>query len=198
MEREFKAFVEEPSTERFLSARKALAARSPRTLSAGDFRELAHLLDERDLPGVSRALQSLPPIAALSPAVHLLAARAALLAGDEQDHALEEYLAEICLEALLGTGDGSIDRPYFVCCTRDEIEVCRAQNLQPAKNALLHIGGSAIDVIECDSGEFVCFDVSALVPLPAPQARRRRKDARPRDTAACRKSSKRPLTRTAR
>src|SRR5687768_7182236 len=117
MEREFKAFVEEPSTERFLSARKALAARSPRTLSAGDFRELAHLLDERDLPGVSRALQSLPPIAALSPAVHLLAARAALLSGHEQDHALEEYLAEICLEALLGTGDGSIDRPYFVCCT---------------------------------------------------------------------------------
>lgn len=198
MEREFKAFVEQPSTERFLSARQALVARSPRMLSAGDFCELARLLDERDLPGLSRAIEALPPIAALSPTVHLLAARAALLAGDEQDHALEEYLAEICLEALLATGDGSIDRPYCVCCTRDEIEICRAQNLEPAKNALLHLGGSAIDVIECESGELVCFDVSALVPLPAPQSRRRHKDARPRETAACIKSSKRPLTRTAR
>jgi hypothetical protein len=174
MLRELEAFAKSPTPTNFLSARAALLSQSQRPLSAEDISHLQALLDADEPAAVSEAIGALPPIAALSPAVHLMAARAAETAGDEQDCRLERYLLVTCLEAILQTGDGTEDSPYVVTCSMDERHVCEMLGLVPRSQALANRRGKALDVVECVSGASVWFDVSGLVSLPALEPRRKR------------------------
>lgn len=188
MQREFEAFAQAPTRSSFLAAFQALLSRSRRPLAAEDFAQLLALLDAGDQAGFSQALANLPPLSALSPAVHRIAADAAQAADDQRDCQLEQYLLATCLAAILQTGDGSAASPYVVTCTMDERHVCEVLGLAPRSQALLNFRGKALDVIECAGGTNVCFDVSALVPLPAPQPPRRKKD--PHSAGARRQSAR--------
>ena len=172
MSREFEAFARLPTPESFVSARAALLGQSPRPLAATDIAHLLDLLQSDGPHAVSEAIASLPAIAALSPAIHAIAAEAAAAAGDSADHELERYLLLVCLEAILNAGDGSEDSPYLVACTMDERHVCRALGVIPRSQALSNHQGRLLDVVACENGERICFDVTGLVTLPARQPRR--------------------------
>ena len=173
MLREFEAFANSPTPANFLSARAALLSQSQRPLTADDLSYLMELLDAGNPAAVSEAIIGLPAIAALSPAVHVVAARAAEAAGDQEDCELERFLLVTCLEAILQTGDGTEEAPFVVTCTMDERHVCGMLGLVPRSQALASRRGNALDVIECENGASVWFDVSGLVSLPVLGPRRK-------------------------
>ncbi len=168
MQRALKAFAIAPSQDTFLAALQALS-RSSGGVSGADIARLAVLAQSRDHAAFSAALAELPPLVALSPAVHALAAQSARAADDVEDAELEEFLLDACLTAILETGDGSADAPYAVVCTADERQICHALGLEPGPQALINDSGTSLDVVQCLDGTDVWFDVSRQVPLPAPQ-----------------------------
>jgi len=189
MLREFEAFAKTPTASNFLSARAALLSQSPRPLTAEDLSHLEALLAAGDPASVSKAIDDLPPIAVLSPAVHLVAAEAAEAAGDDADCQLERFLLITCLEAILHTGNGTEQSPYVATCTMDERHVCEMLGLVPRSQSLVNRRGKALDAIECEDGACIWFDVSGLVSLPAAGSRHKRKMShgyvRYRNTVQC-------------
>ncbi len=165
MKRALKALAIAPSGSTFLAAYQALS-RSSRTLAADEVSHLLALLESRERAALAAALDDLPPLSALSPAVHWISRQAARAEGNEEDALLEEFLLDACLTAILDTGNGSAESPYVVICTADERHVCQALGLEPGPQALLHDSGLALDVVQCLDGTDVWFDVSRLVPLP--------------------------------
>jgi hypothetical protein len=202
MLREFEAFAKSPTPANFLAARAALLSRSQRPLTAEDLSRLLNLLAGGDPAAVSQAIDELPPIAALSPAVHAVAARAAEAAGSDEDCQLERFLLLTCLEAILQSGEGTEDAPYIVTCTTDERHVCEMLGLVPRSQALTNRRATALDVVECDTGVTIWFDVSGLVPLPGLKPRRRRSvdqaHAERRSKARCQAPARKRVSQTPR
>ena len=162
-----RAFVAHPSRENYLQAREELLAASPHALDAAALDSLSLLADAADLKGLTSALDGLPPIAALVPRVHYHAALAAEARGDEQDLELERMLLVICLRAILMTGDGSEEAPYVVCAASDELDLLDELDLAAESKSLVHRGDGTFDVVRCEDGSEIWFDVSALVQIPA-------------------------------
>ena len=167
MQSALQAFVAEPSRENYLQAREELLTASPRILDATQLDALTLLHDAGDVAGLSAALEALPPIAALVPRVHYYAALAAEARRDDADLELEQMLLVICLRALLLTGDGSPELPYVVTAVSDEYDLLDSLDLFPVTRKLLHRGDGAFDVVACEDGSEIWFDVSALVRIPA-------------------------------
>jgi hypothetical protein len=192
-----RAFVAHPSRENFLRAREELLAASPRALDAAALDSLSLLADAGDVQGLSSALDALPPIAALVPRVHYHAAVAAEARGDEQDLELERMLLVICLRAILMTGDGSEEAPYVVSAASDELDLLDELELEAASKSLIHRGDGAFDVVLCEDGSEIWFDVSAIVHISAemPVLSPSRKRIA---TRAARPKTRRRLSRTGR
>ena len=162
-----RAFVAEPSRENYLAAREELLTPSSRSLCAAELDSLSLLADAGDVKGLTEALAHLPPIAALVPRVHYYGALAAEARGDEHDLELERMLLVICLRAILMTGDGSEEAPYVVCAASDELDLLDELDLAAESKSLIHRGDGAFDVVRCEDGSEIWFDVSALVQIPA-------------------------------
>ena len=182
MQRQFKAFVESPSRERFLAAREAVLRATPLAMQATDLADLLRLLDEGAYQAVLDRIDLLPPSKALSPRVHFLAAEAAEALGDVEAGELERFLFVLCLQGLLATGDGSRAAPYVVCHPTDEYDILDAQGYEPAGQAFLAENGELFDVITCSDGREFWFDLTAVLKRPKPRrkssAARRRKHRR--------------------
>lgn len=175
MKRELEAFVRVPTPGSFLAAFRALLAHSQNTIAPEDISNLLALLEGDEHEALTQAIAELPPLAALSPAIHWIAAEAAQSRGDRDDYELEQFLLTSCLSAILGIGDGSAGAPYLVPCAMDERYVCAALGLVPESQALVNRRGRAVDVVQCSGGTAVCFDVSSSIALPARQAPPRKK-----------------------
>ena len=167
MQRELKSLAIAPSRNTFLAAFEAFS-RSSRPLGPADVSLLEMIALTGDHSAFTETLRMLPPLVALSPAVHALALESARKAGDEEDAELEAFLLEVCLAGILATGDGSAESPYLVACTADERHVCHALGLEPGPQALVNDSGRTLDVVQCLDGTDVWFDVSPQVPLAAP------------------------------
>ena len=190
------AFVAEPSKKSYLRAREELLTASERILDATLLDPLTLLHDAGDMTGLSAALAALPPIAALTPRVHYYAALAAEARHDDDDLELERMLLVVCLRALLMTGDGSPEQPYVVSALCDENDLLESLELAPETRRLVHRGDSVFDVVTCDEGSEIWFDVSALVRIPAESTvatteRAKRHSSRPKAKASRRLSQTR-------
>ena len=202
MKREFEAFLQAPTPGSFLAAFRVLLAQSDETLSAEKLLSLLALLESGEHDALVQAIEELPPVAALSPAVHWIAAESAQARSDRGDVELELFLLATCLSAILDTGDGTEAAPYLVPCAMDEGYVCAALGKSLKRTALTQQRGRAVDIVKCGDGTTVCFDVSGEIALPAPATRRKshaRHDgnSRPANTL-CTSGERKRLSRTRR
>jgi hypothetical protein len=101
--------------------------------------------------------------------VHYLAAEAAEALRDLPTVELERSLFVLTLQGLLATGDGTRDNPYIVCHASDEYDVLVALGREPAGQALEEHDDRLFDVLTCDDGREVWFDVTAILRRPAPR-----------------------------
>jgi hypothetical protein len=169
MQRQLEAFFARPTRARHRAARKAICTVSPVPPSAEDFSRLDQLLKNKAYEQARLLIDQLPPLAALSPRVHAIAAETARQLGDEEDAALEHFLEAACLEGLLASGNGTKSQPYVVCCRMDEFDVLSALGESPQAQRVVRAGDRICDVILCENGRKVWFDASLLVPLSAVQ-----------------------------
>jgi len=68
----------------------------------------------------------------------------------------ERAIAIRCIEGILSTGDGSMDRPYRVTRTSDEYDVLVASNLTWASQTLRQAGKRRLDVVRTREGQEIC------------------------------------------
>jgi hypothetical protein len=169
MERQLTAFVEQPSKATYLAARDAVLRESPLPIVAADLADLDRLLDQEEYEAVLDRIDALPISKVLAPHVHYLAAEAAEALRDARAVELERSLFVLTLQGLLATGDGTRDNPYLVCHATDEYDVLAALGREPAGQALEERGGNLFDVLTCDDGREVWFDVTAILVRPRPR-----------------------------
>jgi len=177
MQRQLTAFVEQPNKATYLAARDAMLRDSPLPIAHADLADLERLLDDQDHEAVQDRIDALPASKVLAPRVHYLAAEAAEALHDFETVELERSLFVLTLQGLLATGDGSPSNPYIVCHTTDEYDILAALGRDAAGQTLEQHGGKLLDVITCDDGREICFDVTAILVRPKPRktAVRRRK-----------------------
>jgi hypothetical protein len=164
MEDQLQAFVECPTRENFLRLRDAVVAEVREPPRRDDLPRLAQLCAEGRFVEARELLQQMMPSWLLSPRTHGYAALAAEQLGDVEDAQLEHDLRRICLEGLLGTGDGTRDHPYLVLHTSDEYEILESLGREPKAQHLHEGPGGRFDVITCRHGPDVWFDVADMLP----------------------------------
>jgi hypothetical protein len=101
----------------------------------------------------------------LSPGTHLKLALVYQRLGRDAEMERERAIAIRCVEGILSTGDGSLERPYRVTRTSDEYDVLAASNLTFASQTLRQSEGRRIDVVRTREGKDVCFDVTDIFEL---------------------------------
>ena len=192
-------FFSQPTRRSYLLARQVVVARS--TYQPLDF-EVSEL---GDLNHAGRFNEVLARVASLSDQFVLssrlffqgaIAATELGLADMARDYRTR-FCA--CLRGVLATGDGSRKNPYRVTYTTDERDVLEALGLRANRQRLVETSNRALDVLECDDGSEIWFDVSTMLPN-RPKRRRARNSplqgtnrvtARPRSGQAKRGMAKR-------
>lgn len=160
MQESFLAYVQDPSPENYLAARRAVLSQSdyaPYGDALRDVRaayEAGEYARARDV--FSRHLSTL----LLSGEAHFILALAHEKLGNDDLSRMEKYLAFICVKGILGTGDGSKDRPYLVTSTADEYDALNALSKASAMQSLHHEAERVLDCHAVEGGE-VWFDVTA-------------------------------------
>lgn len=115
------------------------------------------------------ALLALMPGALFSPCAHAALAEALTRAGRPGAARREASLARAALRSILSTGDGSPARPWSVLRVSDEYDVLRALGRRPREQSLVQHGSRRLDRFLCTDGSAVHFEVTALLPSPAPR-----------------------------
>ncbi|MGE0491004.1 MAG: hypothetical protein AB7S38_17485 [Vulcanimicrobiota bacterium] len=99
----------------------------------------------------------------LNPGLHIALGVVAEKKGDEKASDLEFYFAQKLREALLATGDGSLERPYVVTRASEEYSIMGWLKVTPRAFGMKLHGGRFLDVFETTEGGQVHFD--AGIPL---------------------------------
>lgn len=112
---------------------------------------------------VHTLVRDLMPGAFFSPAAHAALAAAHEGLGDATRSRRERRTQALALDSVLGTGDGTRERPWSVLRISDEYDVLRAQRRTSATQTLVDDGDRSLDRHECTDGTEAWFDVSTLV-----------------------------------
>jgi hypothetical protein len=160
MREQFIALVQDPTGENYGRAWEAVTSAEAYDPYSSDFEQIENLL-EAERPVEARALiHSVMGKWLLSPRIHMLASIAAKAAGDADGAGMEGFLYLRCVEGILSTGDGSRGRPYLVTCTSDEYDVLTHLRKTITRQALVEDGLRRLDVISCDDGTELHFDIT--------------------------------------
>lgn len=113
--------------------------------------------DQRDvLASVTRHM----PGAFFSPTAHLLLSGAHEALGEVERAARERRTARLALDSILGTGDGSLERPWSVLRVSDEYDVLRARRRTSRRQTQVNRQGRALDHHRLDDDSEAWFDIS--------------------------------------
>lgn len=156
----FSAFLNKPGAETYLALRSAIMDMPEYDMYSNGLRTLSDMVQAKDFESVPEFTPQLMPNYLLSAPVHLLLSQAAEGRGDNDKAEMEATMARACAFALKSTGDGSKDAPYFPMQTSDEYFVCDMLGKSPTGQRLINDGGRTYDVISCDDGSEVWFDIT--------------------------------------
>ena len=178
----FVAFVDEPSSERFLFVREQVIGDPLYDPYSDDLRrlELFHEVGEFDV--VLEEAAALEPIWRLSPRLHYLVGTAAMELGDIASAELRKHYSRACMNALIETGDGTPDAPFLVTYLSDEYDLLRYMNAHVQGQQVAELDGAHFDILTTDDDIF-WFDVTDLIAAASRsslnEVEKRRSIARP-------------------
>jgi Domain of unknown function (DUF4919) len=158
----YQAFLEEPTADNYRRARRVTLAEPGFDRQSLEWVELSRLCDEGLYEEVFERSCDLWPTWKLSPRFHLLMGYAASCLGDAEEVELCRFQFQTCLEGLLGTGQGTATRPYQVLHISDQYDVIHALGLRGQYQRAVQRKGRCLDVISCEDGTQVWFDVGPV------------------------------------
>lgn len=173
MFQEYARFLALPSRATFLAARRvwlenqSLREKKFAPLTPAELQTVAELLAAGEANDVIECVHGWRSRAAFSPRAHYYTAEAHGLLGDHEAAEMERWVFSACLQGILATGDGSRRRPYVICQLSDEYDVLKLLGLQGKKQHLVQRGRRSCDVLTCEDGTQVWFNVSDLISVPA-------------------------------
>lgn len=167
MFQEFARFVEQPSRATFLAARSAWLTLNVAPLTPADLQSVAELLAAGEAAAVIKRVHGWKARAAFSPRAHYFAGEAHALLGELDQAECERMVFTACLQGILATGDGSRRKPYLISQIPDEYDVLKLLGLNCEKQRLVQNKSRSCDVLSCEDGSQVWFNISDLVAVPA-------------------------------
>jgi hypothetical protein len=167
MYQEFTRFLELPGRTTFLAARRAWLRLKLTRLSPAELQSVAELLAAGEFAAVIERVHGWQARAAFSPRAHYLAAEAHTALGDVDAAEVERWAFSACLQGILSSGDGTRHKPYVITQLPDEYDVLKLLGLKCVTQQLVQRGRRACDVLSCQDGSQVWFNVSDLVMVPA-------------------------------
>lgn len=156
----FFAFIQSQTRDTYLAVQEAVASSDQDRPYSDELDSVHELLDQGRYGDARARMSESMPNLLLSPRAHLLLALIAEKAGDEKGSQMENFIAASCAEGILATGDGSRDRPYIVLRVSDEHDVVQYLGKQFAEQALIKDGSRHLDLISCDDGSKLWFDIT--------------------------------------
>lgn len=129
-------------------------------------RPAADLLRRDDHAGVARLVAGAMPGAFLSPAAHRLWSRSLAALDDPAGAAREDRLARLALAAILGSGDGTEERPWRVLRVSDEYDVLEARGLRSREQRVVERDARVLDAHRCAGEEQVWFELAGVGARP--------------------------------
>lgn len=178
----FAAFVEEPSSERFLFVREQIIGDPLYDPYSDALRRLELFHEDGDFDVVVEEAAALEPLWRLSPRLHYLVGTAALEMGELAKAEVRRHYSRACLDALLELGDGTPEAPFLVTYLSDEYDLLRYFDAQMQHQQVVELDGALFDVLTTDDDVF-WFDATDLVAAagraPVSEVERRRSIARP-------------------
>lgn len=155
-----RAFLSEPGAESFEPLRTAVLEDPSYAPYSQDLSQADEALAQDQLSRAEQLLHEGMPNLVLSANAHVMLSWIAHQRGEEDAAATEGFLARICVEAILSTGEGTLSRPYRVLRVEDEYDVLRYLQRRPKGQRLVEDGGRKLDCITCTDGAELWFDVS--------------------------------------
>ena len=159
----YAAFIDCPALDRWRGVRERLVSRSDFDPYSPDWRQLEADFQAGAYEDVLHAGERLARLGCLSPRFHFLLGVAMLETGDSFRAAHERRCTQICLEAILQTGDGTSEAPYLSTYCWDAYDVLRALGLRPQGQELMQRDGIWCDVLAADDQESYWFDVTDML-----------------------------------
>jgi hypothetical protein len=156
----FFQMVQEPTAENYRRLWEVITTAPEYSPYSDPYEAIEKLLETGEHAKARELLRGALGDLMLSPRIHLLAAMAGDGAGDAQASEFERVFYFKCLEAILATGDGSLESPYLVTRTSDEYDVLFHLKKELASQSLAEAGGKSLDVMTCTDGTDVCFDIT--------------------------------------
>lgn len=166
MDQLFVGYLQDPAPANFLALRTALLETPGFDPYSRDLSQAESFFASDQFEEAEQELrQRMRPSHVLSAGAHLKLALVYERLGRNAEMERERAIAIRCIEGILSTGDGSVERPYRVTRTSDEYDILAASNLTWANQTLRQSGGRRIDVIKTKEGSEVCFDVTDILDL---------------------------------
>jgi hypothetical protein len=166
MDHLFVGYLQDPTPENFLALREALLETPEFDPYCRDLGRVDGLFAAHQFAAAEQELrQRMRPNHLLSAGAHLKLALIYQKLGRADEMERERSIAIRCIEGILSTGDGSLERPYRVTRTSDEYDVLAASNLKWGSQTLRQVDGRRIDVVRTREGKELCFDVSDIFDL---------------------------------
>lgn len=166
MDQLFVGYLQDPTPENFLTLREALLHTADFDPYSRDLGRAEQLFAANEFAAAEQELrQKMRPSHVLSAGTHLKLALIYQKLGRNPEMERERAIAIRCIEGILSTGDGTLERPYRVTRTSDEYDVLAASNLTWASQTLRQADGRRVDVVRTREGKELCFDVTDIFDL---------------------------------
>lgn len=159
MQEVFFAFVADPTADHYLAVRRAVVAHPDYDPYGDALRHLRDAYEAGEYARVRELFAEQVPTLLLSGEAHFIVALAHDKLGEDDLCRMEKFLAFRCVSGILGTGDGSRERPYLVTSTADEYDALNALSKSSTMQSLHREDGRVLDRQQVDGGD-VWFDVT--------------------------------------
>lgn len=156
----FFKFIECPDRDSYLAVCQSVVSSTQYNPYSDEIRDVHALVEEQRYEDARSRLSEAMPNLLLSPRAHLLLAMIADKTGDKQGAQAEGLIASLCAKGILATGNGSKEKPYVVVRTSDEHDVVQFLGKRFSGQALVEEGPRCFDVIQCDDGSELWFDIT--------------------------------------
>ncbi|MCW2792099.1 MAG: hypothetical protein JWO76_1197 [Nocardioides sp.] len=157
-----RAYAEARDAETLRQLRSAVRRSGTYRVDLDVLAAAAPLLDRGAHAEVVALVRDLMPGAFFSPSAHAVLGAAYEAMGDDVRAHRERRTSRLALASILGTGDGSADRPWSVLRISDEYDVLRAQDRTSREQLLVTRNGRELDQHRCDDGTDAWFDIALL------------------------------------
>jgi hypothetical protein len=158
----FHAYLADSSPDNYRKLRELVTHDKAYHAASTGLEDVGMLVEYGRFSDARERLRAMTPGWLLSPKAHALAATVARHLGDQETERRETALYHRCIEGIMGTGDGTRERPYLVTHAGDDYDLIDYLGRRPGRQSLEDEAGRSLERIECEDRSEFWFDLTEL------------------------------------